>query len=67
MIGRRNAPDACYVGNYVDADGALYKPEIARDGSYVILTKAEDVKFESKPYTVATASVKIPVAEAALD
>ena len=44
-VGRKDAPDACYVGNYVNVDGALYNPEIARDGAYVILTKAEDVKF----------------------
>ena len=44
-IGRKNAPDACYVGNYVDVDGVLYNPEIAQDGAYVVLTKAEDVKF----------------------
>ena len=44
-IGRKNTSDACYVGKYINVDGALYHPEIARDGAYVILTKAEDVKF----------------------
>ncbi len=44
-IGMKKAADACYVGKYIDVDGTLYHPEIARDGAYVILTKAEDVKF----------------------
>lgn len=44
-IGRKNAADTCYVGNYIDIDGVLYNPEIAQDGAYVILRKAEDVKF----------------------
>ncbi len=44
-IGRKGARDTSYVGNYVDVDGVLYHPEIARDGAYVMLTKAENVKF----------------------
>ncbi len=44
-IGRRSRREAAFVGNYVDVDGVLYHPEIARDGAYLTLTKAEDVKF----------------------
>ena len=44
-IGAGSGREASYVGNYVDVDGVLYRPEIARDGAYIILTKAEDVKF----------------------
>ncbi|MHC4169879.1 MAG: hypothetical protein ACYSWQ_23265 [Planctomycetota bacterium] len=44
-IGTKSGRQASYVGNYVDIDGVLYRPEIARDGAYIMLTKAEDVKF----------------------
>jgi hypothetical protein len=44
-IGTKNFPDFCYVGNYIDVDGVLYHLEVARDGAYVILRKAEDVRF----------------------
>ena len=44
-IGMKTSPEAACVGNYVEVDGVLYNPEIARDGAYVILAKAEDVKF----------------------
>jgi hypothetical protein len=32
-----------FVGNYIQIDGVLYQPEIARDGAYIKLTKADDV------------------------
>lgn len=44
-IGGKNKREAGYVGNYIEVDEVLYSPEIARDGAYVILRKAEDVKF----------------------
>ncbi|UCF16653.1 MAG: hypothetical protein JSW59_04155, partial [Phycisphaerales bacterium] len=44
-IGTKSGTEASYVGKYVDVDGVLYHPEIARDGAYIILTKAEDVKL----------------------
>ncbi|MHC4118139.1 MAG: hypothetical protein ACYSWO_11595 [Planctomycetota bacterium] len=44
-IGRKGARDASYVGNYIYVDEVLYSPEIARDGAYVILRKAENVRF----------------------
>jgi len=44
-IGKKGDRDTRYVGNFIEIDGALYRPEIARDGAYIMLTKAEDVKF----------------------
>ncbi len=44
-IGEKDAQDTQFVGNYVQVDGVLYRPEIARDGAYIKLTKAEYVKF----------------------
>lgn len=44
-IGRKDTRDTGYVGNYVDIDDTLYSIEIARDGAYIMLTKAEDVKY----------------------
>lgn len=37
--------DTGCVGNYVDIDGVLYNPQIARDGAYIKLAKAENVEF----------------------
>ncbi len=44
-IGRKGNRDTRYVGNYIEVDDVLYQLEIARDGAYIKLTKAEDVKF----------------------
>jgi len=44
-IGKMNSQDTRYVGNYIEIDGTLYRPEIARDGAFIKLTKAKDVKF----------------------
>ena len=44
-IGKKGERDTRYVGNLIEVDGVLYQPEIARDGAYIKLTKAEDVKF----------------------
>ena len=43
-IGKEGAEGIRFVGNYIDIDGELYQPEIARDGAYVKLTKAEGVQ-----------------------
>jgi hypothetical protein len=32
-------------GNYIEIDDTLYHTEIARDGAYIMLSKADDVKF----------------------
>jgi hypothetical protein len=44
-IGKKGEQDTRYVGNFIEIDNVLYRPEIAQDGAYVKLTKAEDVKF----------------------
>ncbi len=44
-IGKKGDQDTRFVGNFIEIDGALYRPEIARDGAYIKLNKAEDVKF----------------------
>jgi hypothetical protein len=33
------------VGNYIEVDDVLYRTEIARDGAFVKLSSADDVKF----------------------
>ncbi|HUW19981.1 MAG TPA: hypothetical protein VMW16_11830 [Sedimentisphaerales bacterium] len=44
---KRDEGDARFVGNFVQVDEVLYRPEIARDGAYIKLTRAEDVVFGS--------------------
>ena len=44
-IGKKGSQDTSFVGNYIEVDGELYRPEIARDGAYIKLSRAKDVKF----------------------
>lgn len=44
-IGEKDSRDTRFVGNYIEVDGVLYATEIAQDGAYTKLTKAEDVTF----------------------
>jgi hypothetical protein len=44
-IGKKDSRDTRYVGNLIEVDGVLYRPQIAQDGAYIKLTKAEDVRF----------------------
>ena len=44
-IGKKGEQDTRFVGKYIEVDGSLYRPEIARDGAYIKLTKADDVQF----------------------
>ena len=44
-IGKKGDRDTRYVGNYIKVDGVLYETEVARDGAYIKLTKAENVKY----------------------
>ena len=44
-IGKKGGKDSLFVGNYIKIDDVLYRPEIASDGAYIKLSKAEDVKF----------------------
>jgi hypothetical protein len=46
-ISKQGGQETLFTGNYIVIDGALYRPEIARDGACIKLTKAEDVKFGS--------------------
>jgi hypothetical protein len=44
-IGRKGSEDSRFTGNYIEVDNVLYSIEIARDGAFIKLAKAEDVKF----------------------
>ncbi len=44
-IGEKGTRDTGYVGNYIEINDTLYHTEIARDGAFIMLSKAEDVKF----------------------
>jgi hypothetical protein len=44
-IGEKGTRDSGYVGNYIEIDDVLYHTEIARDGAYIKLSKADDVTF----------------------
>jgi len=44
-IGEKGSKESLFVGNYIEIDDMLYRPDIARDGAYIKLSKAEDVKF----------------------
>jgi hypothetical protein len=46
-IGKQGGQDTLFTGNYIEIDETLYRPEIARDGAYIKLTKAEDVEYGS--------------------
>ena len=46
-IGIQGGQDTLFTGNYVVVDETLYRPEIAQDGAYIKLTKAENVSFGS--------------------
>ncbi len=44
-VGEEGGRDTRYVGNFIELGDKLYRPEIARDGAFVILTEATDVAF----------------------
>ena len=46
-IGKQGGQDTLFTGNYIVDDETLYRPEIARDGACIKLTKAENVSFGS--------------------
>lgn len=46
-IGAQNNRDTRFVGNYIEVDDKLYRPEIARDGAFIILTEAADVPYST--------------------
>jgi predicted heme/steroid binding protein len=45
QIGKKGSQDNRFVGNYIEVDDVLYRTEIARDGAFVKLSGADDVKF----------------------
>jgi hypothetical protein len=44
-IGPLDSHPARYVGNYINVNDKLYRPEIVQDGAFIKFTRAEDVKF----------------------
>jgi hypothetical protein len=44
-IGTKGSEDTRFVGNYIEVDNVLYRLEIAQDGAFIKLSRAEDVKF----------------------
>jgi hypothetical protein len=46
-IGKQGSQDTLFTGNYIEIDETLYRPEIARDGACIKLTRAENVSFGS--------------------
>ncbi len=46
-IGKQGGQDTLFTGNYIVDDETLYQSEIARDGAFIKLTKAENVSFGS--------------------
>jgi hypothetical protein len=46
-IGDKGNRNTGFVGNYIEVDDTLYRVEIARDGAFIKLAKAEDVKYGS--------------------
>jgi len=46
-IGNKGDQNTGFVGNYIEIENVLYRIEIARDGAFIKLAGAEDVKFGS--------------------
>jgi hypothetical protein len=44
-IGNKGEQNTGFTGNYIEVDDVLYRTEIARDGAFIKLAGAEDVKF----------------------
>ena len=44
-IGKESSQDTRFVGNFIEVDDKYFKPEIARDGAFVKLAEANDIKF----------------------
>jgi len=45
VIGKKGGEDTRFAGNYIEVDNVLYRTEIARDGAFVKIAGADDVKF----------------------
>jgi hypothetical protein len=46
-ISKQAGQETLFTGNYIKVDETLYRPEIARDGACIKLTKAENASFGS--------------------
>ncbi len=44
-IGDPDSRDTRFVGNYIEVEDKLYRPQIARDGAFLVLTEADDVAY----------------------
>jgi hypothetical protein len=44
-IGQTGSQDTRFVGNFIEVDGKFYEPEIARDGAFIKLAEAKNIKF----------------------
>lgn len=44
-IDNKGAESISFVGNYINIDGVFYQPEIARDGAFIKLAKADNVQM----------------------
>ena len=44
-IGKEGGQETLFTGNYIVVDETLYRPEVARDGACIKLSKAENVRF----------------------
>ncbi len=43
-IAQAGSQDTCFVGNFIEVEGNFYEPEIARDGAFIKLAEAKDIK-----------------------
>ena len=44
-IGEKGGQNTLFTGNYIQIDQTIYKPDIARDGACISLSRAENVRF----------------------
>jgi hypothetical protein len=44
-IGNKGNQNTGFVGNYIEIENVLYRTEIARDGAFIKLARAKDVKY----------------------
>ncbi len=44
-IGDQDSRDTRFVGNYIEVEDKLYRPQIARDGAFIVLIEADDVAY----------------------
>lgn len=59
QVGKKGTRDTVWVGNYLEIDEVFYTTEIAQDGAFIKLTKAEDLRFGTLrvPETITTLTI----------